>query len=70
MTKSSRMIQKQQEPQDNCSSYVKVGEGLAVTAAMNEAGALLSGEVSPVAAIFDGIAIVEGLGSTGVHSVR
>jgi hypothetical protein len=58
--------QKQQDPPDKCSSYVKTGEGLAATAAMNEAGAFFTGEVSPAAAIFHGIAILEGLGSAGL----
>jgi RHS repeat-associated protein len=54
------------EQDPRCHQYVQVGEGLAASAAMNEGGALVTGEVTPVAAIFHTIAVVEGLGAVGL----
>jgi hypothetical protein len=44
---------------------VQIGEGLGLAAALNEGGALVTGGISPVSAIFHGIAVVEGIGAAG-----
>jgi hypothetical protein len=61
-------LHKQQQTQMNkrCAAAAASSGALAVNAGMNEGAALLTGEVTPFAAIFHGIAVVEGIGSGGM----
>ena len=58
-----QLLQEPPKPVDRCHSYVQIGEGLAATMALNEGGALITGEASPVALYFHAIAIGEGAAS-------
>jgi hypothetical protein len=51
----------QQPPFDTCHEYIKIGEGLGATAALNELGAFLAGEGTPVAGYFHAMAVGEGV---------
>jgi hypothetical protein len=61
-------LHKQQQTQLNtrCAAASASSATLATNAGLNEVGATLSGEVTPFAAIFHGIALVEGIGAGGV----
>jgi RHS repeat-associated protein len=58
--------QQQTKLNQRCAAAAAASGALAVNAGMNEGAALLTGEVTPFAAIFHGIAIVEGIGSGGM----
>jgi RHS repeat-associated protein len=61
-------LHKQQQTKLNqkCAAATASSAALATTAGMNEGAALLTGEITPFAAIFHGIAVVEGIGAGGV----
>jgi PAB1-binding protein PBP1 len=61
-------LHKQQQTKLNtrCAAASASSAALATNAGLNEVGAALTGEVSPFAAIFHGIALVEGIGAGGV----
>lgn len=61
-------LHKQQQTKLNtkCAAATASSAALATTAGLNEGAALLTGEITPFAAIFHGIAVVEGIGAGGV----